>query len=418
MKMTKFVANSAKVVLDGGILLRIWLIVLLVAIAIGIYAYVGQLTDGLMTTAMRDQVSWGFYIGNFTFLVGLSDAAVLVVIPAYVYNWGPTKEVSVLALLLAISAVIMCLLFVYVDIGRPERFWHLIPLLGILNWPASLLAWDFVVLNLYLLLNIAIVIPFLRNAYNQKPPTTRFLRSLLLLSIPAAIIVHAVTAFLYNGHAARPFWNAAILAPRFIASAFASGPAVLIIAFQLFRSMKTTRFNIPDEAIQKLAELMAYAMFINLFLFGAEIFREFYSDTSHLVYSRYVFFGLEGQTALVPYAWTALICSLVAFAILLLPQLRRNPILLNIGCLLVFAGVYLEKGMNLVVPGFTPDTLGEVYVYSPTWTEIGVGIGIFGIGALLFTVSSRFAIAILDGRLTARGLTEPHDTVEESVAPA
>jgi Ni/Fe-hydrogenase subunit HybB-like protein len=372
-----------------------WLAALGVAIVIGVVAYVHQARTGLIATNIRDQVSWAFYIGNFTFLVGVAAAAVLLVIPAYVYHWGPLKEVVLLGELLAISALAMCLLFIMVDMGRPDRLHHMLPLLGTPNWPRSLLAWDALVLNVYLILNVAVVLYILYQSYNGREPNTRILLPLVLISIPVSISTHTVTAFLYNGMAARPFWNASILAPRFLASAFCSGPAVMIILFQILR--KTTRIPIKDEAIWKIAELMAYAMFINLFLLGAELFKEFYSQTQELRYTRYLWFGLGDHQALVPYAWGSLAASTAAFFLFLVPRLRQNWVTLNLGCLLIWAGVYIEKGLGLVIPGMTPDTLGEIYEYRPTLTEWSIAIGIFGVGFLVFTILVKISVPILVG---------------------
>jgi molybdopterin-containing oxidoreductase family membrane subunit len=208
-----------------------------------------------------------------------------------------------------------------------------------------------------------------------------------------------VTAFVYNGLAARPFWNASILAPRFIASAFCSGPAILLILFQILK--RTTNIHIKDEAIWKIAELMAYAMFLNLFLFGAEIFKESYSDTHHYLHTRYLYFGLHGHNALVPYAWASVICSVAAFLLFMIPATRRNFITLNLGCLLIYAGVYIEKGLALVIPGMTPDTLGEIYEYTPTLIEVRIGAGIFAVGFLVFTALCKIAIPILQGEYGA-----------------
>jgi Ni/Fe-hydrogenase subunit HybB-like protein len=290
---------------------------------------------------------------------------------------------------------VMCLLFVTVDVGRPDRVWELIPGFGTLNVPSSLLGWDVLVLNGYLVLNLVIVLHFLYNAYHRQPYNKDFVVPLLLLSIPAAVSIHTVTAFVYNGMAARPFWNASILAPRFIASAFCSGPAILLILFQILS--RTTRIKIKDEAIWKIAELMAYAMFINLFLFGAEIFKEYYSATHHLVHTQYLYSGVHGHTALVPYGWASIICSAVAFVLFLLPVTRRNMFTLNLGCLLIYTGVYIEKGMALVIPGMTPDTLGEIYEYVPTLTEIRIGAGIFSIGFMVFTVLCKVAVPLIQG---------------------
>jgi len=396
-RIVQFITGSIRLTLHGPLAYHLWMSCLAILIVSGVLAYMNQLTEGLIVTNMRDQVSWAFYIGNFTFLVGVAAAAVLLVIPAYVYNWKPIREIAIFGELLAISAIIMCLLFVTVDVGRPDRVLNLMPFIGDLNVPSSLLAWDVLVLNGYLILNSVIVIHFLYCGYHKRPYNKTFVVPLLLLSIPAAISIHTVTAFVYNGMAARPFWNASILAPRFIASALCSGPAIMLILFQVLR--KTTHIRIRKEAIWKIAELMAYAMAFNLFLFGAEIFKEYYSSTHHLVHTQYLYSGLHGHTALVPYAWASIICSLVAFVLFLLPTTRKNMITLNIGCLLIYAGVYIEKGLALVIPGMTPDTLGEIYEYIPTWTEIRIGAGIFSIGFMVFTLLCKIAIPLIQDTL-------------------
>ncbi len=398
----QFTVGSARIVAKGSKTYYAWVGFLLFLIVVGAVAYARQLQDGLIVTSMRDPVSWGYYIGNFTFLVGVAAAAVVLVIPAYVYNWKPIKEIVILGELLAISALAMCMLFVLVDIGRPDRLAHILPLIGTINLPSSLLGWDVVVLNLYFFLNLAVATYLLWTLFRGGAPNPRIFTPLVLLSIPMAVGIHTVTAFVYNGLPGRPFWNASILAPRFLASAFCSGPAIMLVLLQILR--KTAKLDLKVEAIWKIAELMAYAMFLNLFLLAAEAFKEWYSDTHHLLHTRYLYFGLEGSTALVPWAWISLFCSIAAFLLFLIPKTRKNWVTLNLGCALIWCGVYIEKGVGLVVPGFTPSTLGEIYEYYPTGTEFLVGCGIFGVGALLFTFMSRVAIAVAKGdfRLTAK----------------
>ena len=395
----QFAAGSARIALRGNRWYWAWIGFLAILMAAGFSAWLHQVQHGLVTTNMRDQVSWAFYIGNFTFLVGVAAAAVLLVIPAYVYEWKPIKEVVILGELLAISAIAMCGLFVTADVGHPDRLWHLIPGPGKLNIPSSLLAWDVVVLNGYLVLNFVIVTYLLFSLYLRRTPNKKFFLPLVLVSIPSAIAIHTVTAFLYNGMPSRPFWNASILAPRFIASAFCSGPAVLLVLMQILR--RFTRFEISDAAIWKIAELMAYAMFVNLFLLLAEVFKEFYSNTEHLIHMRYMFVGIGGHTAIVPYMWLSVVCSISAFVLFLIPRTRRNPVTLNLGCALIWIGVYLEKGMGLVIPGLTPDTLGEIYEYAPSATEITVAAGIFAVGFLLFTLMVKVATPIMLGEFHA-----------------
>jgi molybdopterin-containing oxidoreductase family membrane subunit len=365
---------------------------LLALVVSGAFAYGRQYSGGLIVTSMRDQVSWGFYIGNFTFLVGVAAAAVVLVVPAYVYDWKPIREIVIYGELLAVSAIIMCMLFVLVDIGRPDRVWHLLPPLGTLNFPRSILAWDMIVLNLYFVVNLVVVTHILYRAFTGRPYAKRVVVPLVLLSIPMAVGIHTVTAFLYNGLASRPYWNSSILAPQFLASAFCSGPAILLIVLQLLR--RFTRFELQEQAIWKIAELMAYAMFLNLFLHGAEAFKEYYSATEHLLYTRYWYSGLGAHRTLVPYAWSAVGLNILAFSLFVVPATRRHWVTLNLGCLATYAGCYIEKGMGLIIPGLTPDTLGEIYEYFPSTTELRVAAGVFALGFLVFTLMLKIAVPI------------------------
>ena len=281
--------------------------------------------------------------------------------------------------------------------GRPERAWHILPFIGTMNFPASLLAWDVVVLNGYLAINAFVAFYVLYRLSTGKEYSMSLILPLIILSIPWAVSIHTVTAFLYNGLAARPFWNASILAPRFLASAFCSGPALMILVFQIIRKLSDA--EIEDRAIFKIAELIAYAMGINLFLLGAEVFKEFYSGTVHMAPIQYLYFGLHGKSALVPWMWFATILNISAFLLFLLPKTRENFTTLNMACVFVITGIYIEKGMGLVVPGFVPDTLGEIYEYTPTNPEILITIGVWATGALIYTLLLKFALPIYTGKL-------------------
>lgn len=414
----RFYAGSVRVVARGNLPYWAWIAFLLALIVSGALAYARQVEEGLAVTAMRDPVAWGFYIGNFTFLVGVAAAAVVLVIPAYIYRWGPIREIVIFGELLAVSAIIMCLLFVFVDIGRPDRFWHLFPPFGILNFPSSLLAWDVLVLNIYFLINFVVVTNLLYSAFARRDYNHKLVWPLVLLSVPMAISIHTVTAFLYTGLVARPYWNASILAPQFLASAFCSGPAILLVVLQILR--RFTTFRIKDEAIWKIAELMAYAVFLNLFLHGAEIFKEYYSDTHHLLHTRYLYEGVGGYDALLPYAWTAVALNVVAFVLFIIPRTRRNRVTLNIGCAAIYAGVYIEKGMGLILPGLTPDALGEIYEYRPSLTEIQVAAGIFAVGFLAFTLMLKVAVPIALGQFHVDAVPrrERIPSPDNSLAPA
>ncbi len=387
-----------------------WVGFLSLLICVGGYFYVLQLTEGLIVTAMRDQVSWGFYISNFTFLVGVAAAAVLLVIPAYLYNFKPIKEIVLFGELLAVSAIIMCILFVTIDMGRIDRLWHIMPFIGTMNFPSSLLAWDIIVLNGYLAINLFISFYVLYKMAHSKEYSHQIIMPLILLSIPWAVSIHTVTAFLYNGLSARPYWNASILAPRFLASAFCSGPAIMMLIFQIIR--KVSKIEIENKAIFKIAELVAYAMGINLFFLAAEFFKEFYSGSVHLAPMEYLYFGLHGHNNLVPWLWMAMAFNVTAFLLFLRPQTRENLFTLNIGCVLIITGIYIEKGMGLIIPGFIPGTLGEIYEYAPSLTEKAVTIGVWAVGALIYTLLLKCAIPVYTGDLRFYDDDPPTETQE------
>jgi Ni/Fe-hydrogenase subunit HybB-like protein len=393
MNFLRFVTGSVKIILNGSRSYYAWVTFLLLLIIWGAFGYAHQLVHGLEVTHMRDSVSWAFYIGNFTFLVGVAAASIMLVIPAYIYHWKPIKEIAIFGELLAVCAVVMCICFIIVDIGNPLRFWHMLPILGTMNFPSSLLSWDFFVLSSYFLLNLIIVVYLLYCHFYKKEYKVSFVMPLILISIPLAIGIHTTTAFLFNALPGRPYWNSALLAPRFLASAFCSGPAILLILFQILR--KITKFEIRDEAIWTIAELMVYAMFIYLFFTVAELFKEFYSGTEHIIYWEYLLFGIGKNHQLVVYSWSSIIMGCIAFALFLIPVTRKNFLTLNIGAVLIYASVYIEKGIALIVPGFTPDTLGQIYVYTPSIVEIRTAVMIFSAGFLLFTFLSKIAIAIV-----------------------
>jgi len=393
-----FYKKTLTLVVKGSKAYYAWCGLLLAVIIVGFIFYLEQHDIGLFATNMNDQVSWGLYIANFTYLVGMAAAAVLLVIPAYIYEFKPVKEIVVLGELFAASSIIMAILFVMVDLGRLDRFWHMFPFIGKMNFPDSLLAWDVLALNGYLFLNILIPVYLLVKFYYRKEPNWKFILPFILVSIPWAVGIHTITAFLYNGLPARQFWNASILAPRFLASAFCSGPAIIIIIFQIIR--KVSAIKLEDSALFKIAELIAYAMFLNLFLLASEIYKEYYSNSVHIASFKYLFEGLHDHTLLVPWIWAAMAMNVIAFVIFLIPSTRKRLITLNLGCIFIIIGVWIEKGPGFVIPGFVPDPLGEIYEYIPSLLELMVSFGIWALGLLIFTLLMKVAIPIETGEFS------------------
>lgn len=371
-----------------------WMFFLTVLTLLGINAYCKQLVHGLATTGMTDQVSWGFYIANFTFLVGMAAAAVMLVIPVYIYRNRELHDLVIFGELFAVAAIIMAMLFVTVDLGRPDRFHHL---LLRFNFPISMLTWDVLVLNGYLLLNLHICGYLIYCAYRRRQPSKVFYIPFVFVAIAWAISIHTVTAFLYSGLGGRPFWNSAVVAPRFLASAFAAGPAFLILSLSVLA--RYTTYSVPEKAFLTLRNIVTIALSINMFLLGSEAFTEFYTDSAHGASARYLFLGLHGHNALVPWIWTAIGLNTVALVLLFMP-VSRNRSVLQAACIMLIVGIWIEKGMGMIVPAFVPSPLGEIVEYLPTWNETLVTVGIWAGGLLIYTILVRVTVPVLTGRLT------------------
>ncbi len=391
----KFVGRSLWLATEGSLAFYAWMTMLTAVFLVGANAWANQVVGGMIGTNMTDQVSWGLYIANFTFMVGLAAGGVMMVIPAYLYHDRKMHDVVIIGELLAIAAIVMCLMFVIADLGRPDRFWHMLPVIGKFNFPISMLTWDVIVLNGYLILNLHICGYLLYMRFLGREPNPTWYVPFVMLSIVWAISIHTVTAFLYCGLGGRPFWNTALLAPRFLASAFVSGPAFIIIAMALIKRLT----GVPglDAPIATLTKIVRVTILINLLMVASELFTEFYTGGADASAAKYMFFGLHGKTALVPWIWTAIVLNITAALLLLWPgllALNRRPLLVA-ACAMAFVGAWIEKGMGLIVPGFIPSTLHEIVEYVPSQLEWKVTVGIWAFGLMVFTIAIKTALPTL-----------------------
>ena len=365
-----------------------WLTALLAVIGVGFGFYLWQLSFGLGITGMSRDVSWGFYIAQFTFLVGVAAGGVMVVLPYYLHDFKAFGKITILGEFLAIASVTMCILFILVDLGQPMRIFNVL----LYPTPNSVLFWDTVVLNGYLFLNIIIG----WNVLEAERTGTHYpgwVKPLIYISIPWAVSIHTVTAYLYCGLPGRGFWMTAILAPRFLSSAFAAGPALLILLCLIIR--KVTKFDPGREQIQALAKIVAYAICINVFFFLCEIFVVFYSKIpEHMDHIKYLFVGLHGHGVLVPWMWASLILMAVAIVLLVNPITRKNESVLAVACVTVFVGTWIDKGLGMISGGFVPSPLHHVNEYVPTIPEIVIALGVWATGFLVLTLLFKIAISV------------------------
>ena len=365
-----------------------WLVLLLGVIGIAFLAYLYQFFEGLKITGMSRDVSWGFYIGQFTYLVGVAASGVMVILPYYLHDYKAFGRITILGEFLAVAAITMCLLFIMVDLGNLPRLLNVI----LYPNPTSILFWDMIVLNVYLLLNIIIGWNVL-SAERKGMHYPNWVTPLIYISIPWAFSIHTVTAFLYAGLPGRHYWLTAIMAARFLASAFCSGPAILILLCYIVRAV--TRFEPGREQIRTLAGIVTYAMILNVFFLLLEVFTAFYSQIpGHMETFVYLFRGLEGHAKMVPWMWTSAFFMLLSLVLLIVPAFRRNEKILVLGCLSVFIATWIDKGLGLVVGGFIPNPLNKVFEYWPTIPEVIISLGVWASGLFVLSVLYKIAVSV------------------------
>ena len=398
----RFLQRAFRLATDGSPLFYAWMTLLTALWLVGVHTWAVQLRDGMIVTHMTDHVSWGLYIANFTFFVGVAAGAVMMVIPAYLYHDHEMHDLVILGEIVAVAAISLCLGFVVVDLGRPDRFWHMLPLVGKFNFPGSMLTWDVLVLNGYLLINLHVVGYLLYKRFRGERPSRAWYQPFVYLSIAWAISIHTVTAFLYCGLGGRPFWNTALLAPRFLASAFVSGPAFIVVLLLVVR--RYGGITIATGPIRTLVSIMRVTILISLLMVASEVFTHFYAGGSHAASSTYLFFGLHGHSELVPWIWTSIALTVIAAVLLFRPEVERRPGTLVPACVLAFIGLWIEKGMGLIIPAFVPSTLHELVPYTPSVAEWRLTVGIWAFGLMVLTLGLKVAIPIFAGReLLRRG---------------
>ena len=366
----------------------LWIAGLFLVILLGGFFYADQLKYGLMVTGQSRDVSWGFYTAQMTFFVGVAAGGVMLVLPYYLHNHVKFRRITILGEFLAVASIAMCFLYLFIHLGQPVRAFNVF-----LNpTPNSMLFWDGNVLGLYFLLNLIIGWKMLEAERNNVSPR-KWVKFLIYLSIPMAFSIHTVTAFIYCGLPGRGFWLTAVLAPRFLASAFAAGPALLIILCMIVR--KLTKFNIESEAMQSLAVIITYGLIANVFFLLCEVFVALYSGIpSHIDHLRYLYTGIHGKGVLVPFMWCSVLFMLTAIPLLIIPKTRKNEKTLTFTCMLVFAGTWIDKGLGMIAGGYIPSSMHHITEYLPSIHEIVISLGVTAIGLLILTVLFKITIGV------------------------
>ncbi len=214
MHLRAFLLSALRSVTSGDRRYHLWMGSLTAIMLVGGYAYLVQATHGLVVTGMNDHVSWGLYISNMAFLVGVAAAAVILVMPAYVLQDVDFSQAVLIAEGVAVSALVMCLSFVTANSpGFPWKWWRLTPVIGLLNWPSSMLAWDVIALNGYLVLNLTIPFYILYSHFTGREPEKKKYVPFIYLSVVWAVSIHLITAFLSRPHRPAPCGTRRCLGP-------------------------------------------------------------------------------------------------------------------------------------------------------------------------------------------------------------
>jgi len=379
--------------LKGNNYYWMWLAFLGFFIAVAVVCYLRQYFYGLGLTGMTRDVSWGIYISQFTFLVGVAAGGVMLVLPYYIHNYKAFGRITILGEFLAIASLLMCMMFIMADLGQPLRALNVL----LFATPHSMLFWDMCVLCGYLFLNALCGWVILTAERKQVHPP-KWIYLFVYISIPFAISIHTVTAMLYCGLPGRHFWLSAIVAPRFLASAFAAGPALIVVMALILK--RVANFDAGKQAIDKIVTIVTYAAIINMFFVGLEFFVGYYSDIpGHKHTLQYLFFGLEHHghvyNNLVPFMWGFVILFCIGIALLVNPYTRRQSDLwLGIGCASIFIAFWLDKGIGFVLGGFVPTPVDEIVEYYPTFNEIFITIGVWATGFFILTILYKIAIGV------------------------
>ncbi len=365
-----------------------WMCFLMALIVMGCVAYGYQMMQGFQVTGMSRDISWGLYIGHLTFFVGVAAGGVMIVLPYYFHDVKVYGRITVVGEFLAIAALIMALLFVVVDVGAPFKILNVW-----LYWtPRSMLCWDSVVIPTYLLLNIVVGYQVLQ-AENKGLHYKKWVKVLAMISVPVAFSIHIVTAFLYSGLPSRHYFLSAVLPAKFLAGAFATGPALIILICLLLNRL--IGFDAGEKALRTLSTTAIYAFIVLLIMTAGEFFTAYYSNVpAHKVALTYLFFGLHGHNQFVPFMVVFWIATLLALLLMLPTKFRYQRGTMALGSAAIFIALYIEKGLTFVIGGLSENPFGHIVSYVPGFAEILVIVGVYAIGIFILSILLKLIVTV------------------------
>ena len=362
--------------------------ILAVVVAVGVGCWVYQLIFGLTVTGMNNGTSWGLYITNFMFFVGLSAGGLIVASSASVFHITKFKAVALPAIILSTVCICAAGMFVLIDLGGIQRVWRILTGPN----PTSPLLWDVCVITCYLIINVFYLVFMTRGNQHAVSIVSRF-------ALPCAILVHSVTAWIFE--AAKEGWYTAIMAPIFVASAMDSGLALLLVVLGVLK--KAGIYDTSRELMAMLAGLLCTCVAVDAFFIFCEVLTMAYPGAAG---AETLALLTTGPTA--PFFWFEIICGLVIpFCILVFAKNRQSAVLINVACVLIVVGVFCKRVWLLFTAFIVPNVMGAPGIisgsseaahatgtasfavlssYAPTPIEILVVAGVISLVILAFMV--------------------------------
>jgi len=376
---TEATAKTAPAKSGSMILLAVTGVIALAGIGLWIY----QMSRGLYVTDMRNLTSWGLYITMFMFFVGLSAGGLIIATVPRVFGLRGFKSVSKIAVYLSICCTVLAAAFIVIDLGHPERIWHLI---AYANFTSPLM-WDVIVITAYLIVSIVYLRATLRLEKGQG--SEKALKTLSTVALVTAVLVHSVTAWIFGLQIGRAFWNTALLAPMFISSALVSGLALTIIVVLVLQ--KTGYLKADPESNSRMAWLLGIFVLVDLFL----LFCELLTAGFPLAGTEFEVVKSMLSGAFAPMFWTEVGGGIIAAVLLLNKKTQASAGLVALAAVLAVVGIFFKR-FQLLLGGFEFSNIeywsittgpaawsSGVLNYAPTLLEWGIVIGVIALGAFM-----------------------------------
>jgi molybdopterin-containing oxidoreductase family membrane subunit len=389
----------------------IWLALISLGFLAGLGAWIYQLSEGLAVTNMRNPMMWGLYITFFMYFVGMSAGGLIVASSGRLFGGARVKPIVRLAVVEATVAVFLAAIFLLPDLGRPDRVWHLF------RYPQlnSPLMWDIVIVTAYLIISLLYVWVYTRADHARTGSWLAFGTSesagathrdermktvLAAVGLPAAILLHSITAWIFGLQISRGFWYTAVMAPLFIGSALVSGTALMILLALVVR--RVGRLSFRDDLIAYLGKLLTIFLAVEAFLARRHVDRRLSGSG---IRSRPI--TRRSPPPRMHLFWFEIVAGLlIPFLLLVRPRMRMNMRWVAVASVLAVVGIFAHR-FNIVLNGLSHATIPYppgpsigvaqptgttsfvlVQSYYPSWVEWLIALGVLCLGALIFTAAT------------------------------